>query len=441
MQLNKDYEPEINFRDVFFHVLYRWRSILLITLISAVLLGGYQLITINKSAPSSTEELATEELEKKRLVDEKAKQVEELETYLNESVYIQLSSYGVWTASSKYIVKANPITLKEKNADYLNDPVDIILPLYTYPLSKVSQDELIQFFGVSRPEYVSELVTVETDTNDNTISVKVKGETKESAKRGLNFLCSRIESITNDHSGEGNYRLLNVGEDIVLVLDEDLAGRKASLEYTLDQTRRELQELSQDAERYEADGMNRLRKKQVTKYALIGLVISFFMSAFFYVLHYVLRGRLNSSNELTEKYNLPILGEIKKSSSIHNNRGLDKIIAKMELGKNYIDKETTYRNISALIVEQKNLKKFMLVSTLPEKAIFSVKKDLSTNIQDIDINVKGDFLTNSEAITHAIKANSIILVEEINRSENKKIERMAEMLMISQANVIGAIVI
>ena len=50
MQLNKEYERVISVRDLFFHLLYRWRSILAAALIGALLLGGYAWISNRKSA-------------------------------------------------------------------------------------------------------------------------------------------------------------------------------------------------------------------------------------------------------------------------------------------------------------------------------------------------------------------------------------------------------
>ena len=42
MRINKDYEQEINIRDLFFDLAYRWRSILVAALICAIALGAFQ---------------------------------------------------------------------------------------------------------------------------------------------------------------------------------------------------------------------------------------------------------------------------------------------------------------------------------------------------------------------------------------------------------------
>ena len=47
VHLNRDYDPEYRLKDVLFHLLYRWRSILLVTLLCAVVFGGLQALSTN----------------------------------------------------------------------------------------------------------------------------------------------------------------------------------------------------------------------------------------------------------------------------------------------------------------------------------------------------------------------------------------------------------
>ena len=47
VHLNREYDPEIRVRDVLFHLLYRWRSILLVMILCAAVLGGWQYFRVN----------------------------------------------------------------------------------------------------------------------------------------------------------------------------------------------------------------------------------------------------------------------------------------------------------------------------------------------------------------------------------------------------------
>lgn len=447
MQLNKEYESEINLKDLFFHVLYRWRSILLVALIGAVVFGGYKYLSMNKAAKSmqvSQQEAqpSEEETELSREIEEKAKQIADLESYLSESVYINLNPQGIWTGSCKYLVKAESSALGGVSID----PVDSILPVYSYPLSDASEEELKEVFDTDKHEHIDELVRTEINTDENSITVIVKGATVESVKKGLEFVRTRIESIKAQTQDIASHSLICVGNDIILATevtdqDETLPNRRSYLASALGQYRSELQALRGRAEIYKTNGKSLIKKDDVIKFALIGFAIGAFVMACFYAFHYALGGRLVNSSEISEKFNLPILEEAVRSSSIHNNKGLDKLLAKWEMGKNKTDQEKMYNNISALIAEQQEAKDVLLVSTLKTDKLKTIKEALATRIDDKSIEAKGNFLTDSEAITEAAKAAAVILVEKKDTSRIKDIERMAESLMISQANVIGAIVL
>ena len=47
VHVNREYEPEFRLKDFFFHLLYRWRSILLVVLLCAAVIGGLKGLSAN----------------------------------------------------------------------------------------------------------------------------------------------------------------------------------------------------------------------------------------------------------------------------------------------------------------------------------------------------------------------------------------------------------
>ena len=47
MRQKTTYEQDISLRDILFHVLYHWRSILVVSLCAAVLVAGYRYLSIS----------------------------------------------------------------------------------------------------------------------------------------------------------------------------------------------------------------------------------------------------------------------------------------------------------------------------------------------------------------------------------------------------------
>ena len=47
VHLNQEYNPEVRIRDLLFHLLYRWRSILLAALICGIVFGAWQYFSVD----------------------------------------------------------------------------------------------------------------------------------------------------------------------------------------------------------------------------------------------------------------------------------------------------------------------------------------------------------------------------------------------------------
>lgn len=453
MQLNKDYESEINLKDLLFHVLYRWRSILLVALIGAVALFGYQYFSLKSThdAGKLTKEERQyqldlqsyrEDLESaKNTIASKTALLQGQNKYLTESAYIQLDPNAVWTASSKYVVKVDPSVMEALPQGSPLDPADSILSAYAAPLAGATEEELIEAFGLDKPEYVRELTEVNTSTGDNSITLSVRGADKETVQKGLLLLQQKTEALTEEAQKLDKHTLTKVSEDVSLGTDPDLSTKQTELSKNIEQYKKDLQTARQTLDDLEEKEEPTEPGKHYIKMAVIGAILGAFLLAALYAVLFVLRGRLTDSGTLSEQYNLPVLGEFRKSSSIHGEKGPDKLLAKWELGKNREKEETVYDNIAALIAGNPDAKNILLVSTLSETVIAPVKEALASRLDGRTVDMKTDFLRNSEAIPAAAGADAVILTEEKGVSLNKDIERMAETLMISGSKVIGSIIL
>ena len=469
MQLNKNHIVEINLRKLFFHILYRWRSILIAALIGALLSCGYQYLSIKKvhDAGELTKEERQYQINLQQYKEELAsnqntikvysKLLQEQNEYLNNSIYIQLSPQNVWVASSKYLVKPDQNAENALASNSAIDPADSILPLYSAPLSKVTnEEELKEAFGTDKTEYINELVIVSTSAENNTVTIFVLGESKEAAQSGLALLNEQMEKIANEKTNDITpHKLLRVSDNITRGLDSvsrgldremaakiDLSDKQAALGKTTEENQKTLQKARQRLDELETNGEPVEPGYHLVKMAVIGFVLGAFLMVFLYAVLCIFSGRLNSSHDLTERYKLPVFGELPASNHLHSkNSGLDKLISKWELGKDALDDATVYNNIAALIEEKKDDKEIALVSTLPADKLITTKEALTERITGKNIGIQADIIRNSEAITEASKADAVIIVEEKDRSRLKDMDRMAENLIIAEANVIGAIVL
>ena len=454
MQLNKNRVIEINLKDLFFHILYRWRSILIAAIIGAVVLCGYQYFSIKKvhDAGKVTKEERQYQLNLQKYHDDlennqniirvNTKLLQGQNNYRKESIYFQLDSQRIWTASKNYLVKVDQSVLDKLPQGSTIDPTDSVLSAYTAPLSEATDEELKEAFGIDKPEYVSELVGTTVDTNGNTITVSVKGASKETALTGLELLHSKMEELAAGKAQEiDKHTLQVVNESVRLGSDDNLTKKQEEVAETITKLQESLQRARQSIDDLEASGEPQAPGQHLIKMSVIGFILGAVLLAFLYAVLYVTNGRFKNANDLSARYNLPILGEFFRPGQIHNNKGFDKLLSRIELGKDIPNEETVYSNIAALIAEKQEKKSIQLVTTLSADKLQRVRDALIKRLPDRTIELQADANRNSEAITESSKADAVIIAEEKGVSKLKDMDRMAENLIIAETNVIGAIIL
>ena len=441
MQINREYEPEINLKDLFLHILYRWRSILVAALIGAILLGGYQAFSAmknrNQVSPVNVEPVTGAV----SWTDVYSKQLEELNSYKEGSLYYKLDPQLVWTAKRMYLVRAD--SPAQGNQSGSIDPADSILPIYMTPLAGIADDQILNdAFGTTKKEYISELINAEADPEMNLITLSVKGSSKEAARKGLNCLHDQMMAISKEYDQSITpHQLIVAGEDLAPMSDKDLANYQTAFNSEISTIENKLKEAQEQEETQQETIQPKVFGKRTIKWALIGFLMGAFLLMLVYTFHYIISDVLTDSNAYSEQFNTPIFGDFARSSSIHSNKGLDKLISKWELKNKNTDSQTTFNNIAALISEQVKENSILLVSSLPENTLNKVKEKLVPLLPEKCLTVQADILRNSDAIADAGKADAVVIVEKKHVSRMKDIGRMAEILEISKANVIGSIIL
>ena len=118
VQLNREYTPEVRIRDLVFHILYRWRSILLVTLLCALALGAARYFSVKaaRDAGNMTRDEIRYEQELADYGTDLANAQEKVETwrtlytervtYRDGSLLMQLDPDNAYAAERKYLVQA-----------------------------------------------------------------------------------------------------------------------------------------------------------------------------------------------------------------------------------------------------------------------------------------------------------------------------------------------
>ncbi|MBR1820717.1 MAG: hypothetical protein IJ769_03755 [Clostridia bacterium] len=456
MRINRDYEQEIDLRDLFFDILYHWRSILVAALIGAILLGAYQYMSITNihKEGKQTKEEKQYEIDMQNYSDsiESAKSniktytklIKEKSDYLKESVYMSLDSQNEWLASKRYYIKVDQSVLDALPDSVQEDPADYVAAVYISTLkSGLDSEEMEALLGTGKKEYIDELVGIWADNAANTISVQVIGEDRDLVVEQLDYFIDRLMNVAGPMAQEvGAHTLVLMNEDILSRTDGNLSAQQDEINQQIIEWQEALKEQRETLNTLEDESEPAPPGMHIKRFAVIGFIFGAFLFAAIHAIRYITSDKLRYGGELAERYSIPLYGELTKSRARRRGKGVDKLIEKWEFKHAITDSEILYGGIAALMKERCASKRVLLTGTVSEQALVKLRDELGRRLGDAcAVNARGDLLRNADAISEAKQADAVILVEEKYASRTADIERAAELLEISEANVNGYIVV
>ena len=456
MKKNPNYEIEINLRDLFYHILARWRSIIVAMLICAIALGGFRFYRNNKNADAN--EVERENYEKQldfyqksydsytKVIDSCRNQLNNLNQYKDNSVRMQIDSYNEWVARCEYYVEVDKSVLDELPEGIDQDPADNILGVYRALLyTEVYDNELESITGIKNEEYLRELVNWSVDQTVNSLTISIIGNSREQIEDMLNFYMNKVESTLKAEADKvGAHNLIMSNKSVYLRVDGTLRVEQKGIDDTIlaIETSMANAKRSQDALVKPVEPAYLEKTAGVKKYAILGLFLGVFLMVCCYAVNYVLARKLRSTDDIQALYNIPMFGIIPNAVTRKPGKGIDKLIEKIRNKKVGVDKKVACGQVAAMISSNLEGRKVVIVSASASdkvKEFFDTQKDMVAG--KANISLEQDFLKNVDAVKEINAADAILVAEVRNDSDISNIERMVEILDISGREVKGCIVL
>ncbi len=469
MRFDKDYGREISFRDLFFHFLYRWRSILAAALIGAVLLGGYTYLKGHKAAVkplsaaveeigsmtedtaaeddgSVTEETAAETGEAndrlyKRLLDETI-------DYCNKSVMMRVDPYAVWKAAAVYTVipeeKAGAETTGENSAEM---QIAAAYPWMAY--NGMDINRLAEIYGGIEPKYIKETVSTSYISDSGSFTVETIGLTEEMAAESLAYFDELImKEVQGDLQRICRHSVVKVSDYILQSFNQTVLNRQNDVLKNYTTYFKAVYpdgKPSDEAAGGTAPGQAKRRgvkMGKVIRFAVIGFVAGAFLMICLYSMLYLLSRKLRKARELTDQFGVPVYGQLNHTRARHPGKGVDGLIEKWEFRKTKTDREAVLENACVLVREHGGEDGILLTGTLPAERMQALADSMKERLGDaVQLTVEGSFLKNPRVIAEAAGASAVVIAEEQYTSDLDEIRRMLELLKIGNTPASGAIVI
>ncbi len=455
---NNIYEQEIDLRDLMFAVFRKWRLIVLFAFVFSVFLGGYKCV---KELMNQNNEEYVAELKEQYVTDqtkyEQSKKGYESdiesfnasiinqEEYKEKSILLKVDPYNKGTASVDVFVKMSEIPESSGVTVTTVDFADGVVKAYA---SAIQQGEFLE--NISREMgidliYLKELITVTTDYDSNMLNVSVTYTDKEGAGNILDVILENLKSMHPDiqeHLGQHKLSIMN--QNVGVMTDQTLADyQKLKLE-DLTATNKKLEDTEIALKGLEVPtkpvALSRIAiVKEGVKYGMLGCFVGAFLVTFCVCIVYVMNGKINTDEDLKNRFGLKHLGSFEQIRVKRSFSGVDRWLDRLE-GREIISDETVVDIISANILGMVNKGESVFLTGMIEEAhLAGLVKAIQQILPELKFGFGTDIVHNAVSLTYLQEYDTIILVESRGYSRLKDIEKEVELVRNMRKQVLGYI--
>ncbi|WP_296115929.1 hypothetical protein [uncultured Eubacterium sp.] len=476
MNSKKDYKKVqdsriVSVTELLLELFRRIKLILLAAVVFAVALGGYKYIKDKKSADISPtavsveeagKSLTEEELEQVRLAEYTQTSLEKKQEYAEKSVLMQLDPYNVSTASIQFLIGTDNneqlADLKYAYYMYVNDG-QLLEDLEASGVKEETQylNEIISYEDASVNNGNSTTGNMVTTNTGSTFGVKVKYTDKESCENLADSIISCISDYAKTLSGKMyTHTITMVNCSYSNMVDSSVAQKQSDCMTAIttlkDQTKqlteqlsttqkivleKESQEASSDEDKAAVVTKVSISKKYIGLGGAIGIVLA----VLYIMIAYLLRGTINSSNDIKYLYNSRVLAEIPVSGKNVLYRKVRKILLKDSASN---DRESALKLLVSNVkyeCEKNDIHEMIMAYACEDKYMQTWVGEAEQQLQEAGIKlckVSGG-LEQAQAVEEMSRLKNIVLVEKLSGARYETITREMEICMEYNMDLMGIV--
>lgn len=467
MDSNTTYEQEIDLKDLMFAVLHKWKGVILVAVIFAVLFGGakgfsaYRQLSdeeyikeVRETYESDLEQYENSKESFEREIENLKDNITQQEEYLEKSVLMNASPYDISEARADLFIKTDYQIMPGmayQNKDY----TDSILYAYkSLMTSNLVMDDVADEMGMGI-QYLKELIEVECGSMvlsgsdfgkyTNMITVKVCHAKQKDAEAILDKLLSKLhilEEQINQSIGVHTVTVVNdgVGSYVDLNLVETQKSKNNQL-LTLNTSLEEKEKALRDLEEpEEPETSTTAAVKSGIKYGVLGGVLGGFMIVFFVCVIFMMSDKMYMAKDLKNRFRIKLLGILPITDGKKTGR-IDSWLNQMEGRGSDVEGGREYELIAANIENLAGDAGTILVTgSVGTEKIESVCKGLSGCLANIKIVAGDNLLRCAETLKKLPECDGVILVEQSGKSVCSVVGQEIDAVNDLNKAVIGCIV-
>lgn len=488
---SEDDESEISLLDLLYHILRRWRSILLFAVLFCVLLGGFKLVKgirtlgsadLKEEQKNYENQLQGYTISKEHLenqIQELTDAIQDKEDYYDHSVLMKLDPKQAYKGTVTFVVTdAGEVLSAEANRDLsfaIDRKMNSVLGSYVALIQNgtILQDVQKELSSKLDQKNLAELIYTQVDYQSKLLHITVVGNDKQQVQSisdaimlGLQNASVQMNASVAAHRLEllSSYVGNNADTSIPIGMIPEAGANTsdASCQTSIEELQKNYTSSITDMQNQLLDCNNQLSElekpeppvgashgsvlKEGIKYGIFGFIAGAFVLAFVYALQYLLCGKLMDSDELNDRYGILLLGDYYAPLRAHTNR-MDRWIDRMNgITEDKRSVESVYAlsaaNIMAQVDVEKN-SKLLLMGNAKSEDFDAAAAVLSEKLcsSGIDVITAGNVNESASAIEKLQQADQVVLIEQRGASRQQDIQKELLILRKLEKKIIGAIVL
>lgn len=440
----QDDTKEIDLAELFWSVLRRWRSIVLVMLAAALIMGGIGFYngyrdTMNEEKVKEKREAyetALEQYEKEKLdLEKKIKGQKEnlarMENDQENAIMLFVDPYNVYYQRNYYYIDTHYEIQPQMTYQNINK-TSLITTNYKYAIDRLVMDEIVAGPGeenLTARNPVSgnslRMVDVSIDAGSGLLKLAVYADTQEHLTRiydRVKEMLAEQEILLNERVGEHSLILLmeesrtdvyTAFETVQTAFESKLESGRTSLE----SNEKQLEKLTAPVD--ETPSLSLTVKQGLTKTG-IGLIAGLVVMGFFYVVKAVMQNRLGSAQEISRRYQLPVLG-IFSSTRKKQSKFDTYLTEKLWNQKSRTPEEAARYITSRIALKEGKSEEILLLGTVEEKKLTALAQALEPLLEPVKVEVGGNPNESAQALQALTKPCRVICVEEWQKSSHRAI--------------------
>lgn len=458
------YEKEFNLNTLLFHILVKWRIIIVSCVLFMVILGIYKFNSeigyINNPEAMKINDKANQEAitAYKEDRDELVSDIEKLEVkidrqkeYNDNSILMKLDPYNVYKATGSYY-----ITSENGNSTAQNHDTNLRKSIIKAYENLVVNGDMCKYisdrlsFNLDK-KYLMELITVTADYDSNTLFIQVLFNEEDKCNELFGLVTDYIDGLkSNIIETITDYEITEMNISHQTVIDINYDSIQSSNINALQGYKDRLLKNNNTLKAFPAPPNTLVTIKTLIRDTLVFMAIGFLLGGFaavaFIIFMNMISDKVIDFKDLYFRFNLRILGSINKPHKKRIFRSVDRLIAKIIGGNKQPGDDEAVKiitmNVKA-ICELNNIVKgnILVTGTISSEKIRKVQQLLAANLKEPAYQfVSSDNISyNADTIEQMKNCDAVIITEEAGSSSFTEISKQMVYLNNYEKTILGVI--